>query len=686
MRLFKVKNEEKYGVSPTKMIYGIQFTNGYGMVEKYYDWRFFQTKEEDFEDVTPEAFKGIHNEAKKILIRIPGGIGDTLFVTPMIEGIKKKYGSDCQIVVMGLPQALPVLYHNPDIHGFIEEPQLYIDKLMEEYDDMYEIGCTIENNPEAELENAYKLTSDYFELDPKSYNPMCWITPEEIKKAKHTLASIGVPLGTVKIGVHLDSTSPLRGFPKAKMNTLLNKLSELGKVFLFSTNGNNMHRSDFACTNCGEIESACLHPDVEKLTLACRKCGAENEVARNPDNPNVHHIVGTKLRDSMALIAEMNLMVCVDSGLLHLAQALDVPAIALFSNYDADLRTRYFKNTISMNTTFRCAPCHLNNTNMCPPMLKAGLQEPPCIQEYNIDGIFNAAKYIVEAKGVDFPSVHLNPPPPPRMDRKQCILCGNGDFDIICRKKDVLHAKCLLCESIFALSESPKDCYAEPEYHLTFDDAAHCERMMRTSALYAKDLNEMIGSKGNKILEIGCNRGNTLRGFASEGWIPYGIEYSQDAIDRIPEDWKDNIIKGDFFDIMEKNVKNPWLWPGPSNIKRIKDENGNVTETWLRPNFDCVWLQHTFEHFDKPLEAFRKLITLVKPEGFLVITGPSASAMNKWGTGKHMHLNTYAPGEHQIIPSKKAMIKLAHDHELDIVDYKEEKTTGNMVIICRKRK
>jgi len=692
MWLFKC-SEEKFG-SPTAKIHGVDFVNGFAFVEKYHDYRFLK-EDPDFQDVTPDEFRSIFNVPKKILVRVPGGIGDSLFSTPILDGIKLKYGPDCKIEMYGDKYSLDILLHNPNISKFHVQPKMFFDKFLPEYDDIFDLGCTIENNPDAEFENAYKVCSDIFDLNPPSLLPIVYITPEEQKEARRILSVMGTPQQELKIGFHLESTSTLRTFPKNKVNDLLEKVSKLGHVFMFSTNTNSMNRQNFTCSKCSVEDTISMHDMVSKIEFKCVNC-SDNliQLDKKPHNPRIHHVVGTNLRTTAAIINEMNLMVCIDSGLLHISAGLDKHIVALFSSFDGMLRTKYFPNCVTINTKYKCAPCHLNNVSACPPMIRGNLKEPPCADEFNNDEILKSIMYVVEQNGNDFASIHVNPPPPVRLERKTCNLCNSPNFDIICRKGNTAHARCLSCEGIFCLSPSPQNVYDEKDYHQIFFSKRIEEENLSIGRNLGEKFNGLLKSQGNRVLEIGCSNGRVLKGFYEAGWAPYGIEFSQAVVDSIKEPWKKNILVGSFEDIVQNHSQYEWNWPGRGLLKEVKVSDADPgsegvlsdTKKVLRKEaFELVYAQHTFEHFDDPIKAFEGMLSFVAPKGYLVIIGPSASTMNKVGTGKNPHLNTSSCGEHSFIPGRKAMNMLASTFNMDIVEYSENNKTWCMFCVMKRK-
>lgn len=65
----------------------------------------------------------------------------------------------------------------------------------------------------------------------------------------------------------------------------------------------------------------------------------------------------TSVQEAIAIIANSNLVICPDTGLLHAANAVSVPCIGLFGNIDPELRCSYYDNVRSI---FKSIPCAQN--------------------------------------------------------------------------------------------------------------------------------------------------------------------------------------------------------------------------------------------------------------------------------------------------------------------------------------
>ena len=63
------------------------------------------------------------------------------------------------------------------------------------------------------------------------------------------------------------------------------------------------------------------------------------------------------VRQTCAVIAQCDLVLGIDSAPVHIAGALEVPCIALYGPFPADLRTKYCPTTFALSGKGKCAPC-----------------------------------------------------------------------------------------------------------------------------------------------------------------------------------------------------------------------------------------------------------------------------------------------------------------------------------------
>lgn len=116
--------------------------------------------------------------------------------------------------------------------------------------------------------------------------------------------------------------------------------------------------------------------------------------------------------------------------------------------------------------------------------------------------------------------------------------------------------------------------------------------------------------KNSKIVEIGSAPGKFISELAIIlKSIPYGIEYSKSGADLNRKNFKKygfsekNVLEVDFF--------------SDDIIKQYKE------------SFDLVLSRGFVEHFDNPYDVVKRHLELLKPDGYLVVSIPNKSGLNK---------------------------------------------------------
>ncbi|MCV6636625.1 lipopolysaccharide heptosyltransferase I [Candidatus Albibeggiatoa sp. nov. NOAA] len=101
---------------------------------------------------------------------------------------------------------------------------------------------------------------------------------------------------------------------------------------------------------------------------------------------NIHIIDRGNLQTLGYELAQAQAVVGVDTGLAHLAAALDVPSVTLYGATKAGLTGTMGKQQIHLNAQFPCAPCL---KKQCSYKTAA---QPPCYQDLSVDKVWRSLK------------------------------------------------------------------------------------------------------------------------------------------------------------------------------------------------------------------------------------------------------------------------------------------------------
>lgn len=252
-----------------------------------------------------------------------GGVGDVLFNSVVAKAIKINY-----------PKAKITYAVTYDYYGgtlkILAEHNPYIDRVVNckiEDSEVYDLCIDItsaEMNYEAR--HQPKITKSRIELHLahagiwcEDRKPVYCVTDEEHRIAIDWLKEREI-LGKKLIGFELRSNAENRNWPIDYYKELANKLLE------------------------------------KKNTAVILFDHIKNSLEWNQER--VYHCIGEKIELVAALMEECDCFIAPDSGLLHLAGALDISVIGIFGQIDGLCRTKeYSKAQVIQLKEPKCIPC-----------------------------------------------------------------------------------------------------------------------------------------------------------------------------------------------------------------------------------------------------------------------------------------------------------------------------------------
>lgn len=198
---------------------------------------------------------------------------------------------------------------------------------------------------------------EYFFEIPKRFNPSLspdypWINPplEERLSARRELKDIKRPILALSPGAKYGDTKKWEAEKFIEVSKKF--IEEYGSVVLFGSPG-------------------------EDLKIK---------------NSSIYNFIGkTSLRELICLLSECDILLCNDSGVMHVGYALGVPLVAIFGSTSPELTgpPKFAGKVIKAQV--ECSPCFKNR---CPDI--------KCMKSIEVEDVWNALKKIIPSKKAVF--------------------------------------------------------------------------------------------------------------------------------------------------------------------------------------------------------------------------------------------------------------------------------------------
>jgi heptosyltransferase-2 len=345
------------------------------------------------------------DKSVKILVMRYRFIGDTVLTVPFLRNLRKAFPK-ARIDLMVAPYSSDVLIGNPYVDEFIvyDPPTIHADSRGEHrtlgskwrfiaalrrkrYDKVYvlkrsfssaaiaflsgapeRIGFDTEGRgvlltrriPYRHDQHEVRNFLDVLRADdvPVTDDHLeAWLTKDEERFADDFLGERARPEGKGIVAIHPFTANQTRAWHEDRFIALANSLQEQEGVGIVLLGGKR------------------------DLELARR---IEEGIVPAP----VMAVGNTTLRQSMALLSKCRLLVCNDSGVMHLGAALGVPLIALFGPQSPVKFGPWGKHSVVIYKEFPCSPCKQKFFRECEPSPRG---KPYCMEEITLEEVLEKA-------------------------------------------------------------------------------------------------------------------------------------------------------------------------------------------------------------------------------------------------------------------------------------------------------
>jgi ADP-heptose:LPS heptosyltransferase len=302
-------------------------------------------------------YRGEDLTGKRLMTWRTGGIGDIFFLNPVLRWLKRKYPTCFIRVASGCKQPLENV---PEIDELYDMPfdAKYLNDV--DYHLMFQ-GIIEGESAQSKRMHAVDMFFSYFSIDSIQFPsedkvPRLFFKKEEMEWLAQTLKALGIQDNEYVVGIQMETSAPLRNYPKDKMKAIIDILAqeEHTKIVLIGT-------------------------DQHEVTAKFYK-GNRNNI-----------LIATKftVRQSIILANRYDLIIAPDSFMIQVAGALDKPLIGIYGPFSSEVRMKYFKNSIGLDPSVVCSPCYKHDFRACIKGFPS-----PCFTQVGIEDVLQAADYL----------------------------------------------------------------------------------------------------------------------------------------------------------------------------------------------------------------------------------------------------------------------------------------------------
>lgn len=328
-------------------------------------------------------------EIKNILVRAPNWLGDAVMAMPVLSGLARWF-PQAGITVVAIPRVAPLFGAHPHVSEIIAcPPGREKWRLLWSLRSRFEVGVALPNSLESALSlwlAGARVRVGYNTGGRRAFLTAALDGPQKLR-GLHTVFYL---LGVLRaFGEIADFTPPelfLAASEVAAAQELLN--SHTGED----------HGPWVALSPGAAYGPAKRWPPERFGALAealYRELGARPVLLGGPeDRPAAlevkRHLPGdcldlvgrTDLRQALAVLSLMKLLITNDSGLMHAAAALAVPVVAIFGSTDPEATRPFTDKATVIHRRLSCGPCLQRTCDI----------GYPCLTDIGVDEVYEAAR------------------------------------------------------------------------------------------------------------------------------------------------------------------------------------------------------------------------------------------------------------------------------------------------------
>lgn len=322
--------------------------------------------------MTESVSKKYRNDRiNKVLLIQTAFIGDVILITPLIREIKRIF-PDSKLDVMVIPQAANLLENNPNVNSIIkfDKKRNKLSAFLKTYKQLKKERYDLAISPHSSLTSALLM---YFSRIGIRVGFARWTSQYLLTdRLKHLK-------GVLKIRKNLHLLSPFTDenlsvqtelFPTEDMfahaDELLSDIKQKTKRIIAVAPGSNWFTKRWPLEHYNELVNKLNEENYGVVFIGSpQERGICEEIL--PETNAINLAGQLNLSESAAVVSRCDLMVCNDSGAMHIANAVETDVFVFFG--PTVQRIGYSpirKNDVVFEIDLDCRPCSSHGTKKCP--------------------------------------------------------------------------------------------------------------------------------------------------------------------------------------------------------------------------------------------------------------------------------------------------------------------------------
>jgi heptosyltransferase-2 len=337
---------------------------------------------------------------KKIVVIQTAFLGDTILITPLLRALNEQYPSALLDVVV-IPQTAGILANNPRINRL-----LLFDKRKNKQQAMRELIQVLrESEYDIAISPHKSLTSGlllYYSRIPVRIGfdkglASVFLTHRvpyrrnlnEIQRNLHLLSILSSGSKSLQTEIY-------PGFRnESKVNDVLRLINRTGRIKIALAPGSVWPTKRWPMEYFAELTDMLVRDgfDLFFIGSADERALCQKIIDKSGSHNTINLAGITDLLTSAALIRHCDLMICNDSGAMHIANAMKTDVVAFFGPTVRSFGFYPFReNDLVMEVELNCRPCGRHGGRKCPA------KHFRCMREIKPESVYREIKKHLERK------------------------------------------------------------------------------------------------------------------------------------------------------------------------------------------------------------------------------------------------------------------------------------------------